>query len=321
MTESRRVGVTGAAGYIGSRVVADLLNAGHDVVPVDDGHAAKVESIDGLEMLDVDVRNRGALREAFDGTDAVFHLAALTGVSECEENPETAFDVNVQGTENVAWCCRESGTPLVFPCSMAVVGEPESFPISADSVRDPVNQYGLTKAMSEDDVHRLADGSFPAHVYVKSNLYGHHTIGQENVGKGTVINVFVGKALAGEPLTVHEPGTQARDFLHVKDVARAYLLSLDELLDADDGAVSFPLASGDCRSILEIAETVQRIVEEERGERPEITMVENPRGEEAAGDDFTVDTTAAREAIGFEPEHSVEETIRAMVRADGGDGG
>lgn len=317
MTETHTIGITGAAGYIGSRVTKNLLEVGHDVVPVDNFYAAKVEEVDGAEVLDGDVRNEHVLEEHFEDADVLLHLAALSGVQDCDENPDTAFDVNVDGTENVAWFCRKREIPLVFPCSMAIVGEPVELPIAADHPRDPLNMYGLTKQMSEDDVHSLARRSFPAHVYMKSNLYGHHEVGGKTIGKRTVINIFVEKALADETLSVHEPGTQARDFVHVKDVARAYENSIDVLLDdADAGAVTLPIASGEDMSVLDLANLVQRVTREERGYEPEVEVVENPRGEEAAGSDFSVDTDAARDAIGFEAEHSVEETVRALLAED-----
>ena len=314
MAETFDVCVTGAGGYIGSRVVVELLEAGHDVTAVDSFRSAQVDEIRGVSVEKTDVRDRDEVRDAVGDADAVMHLAAVSGVQDCDENPEEAFDINVGGTENVAWVCRERETPLVFPCSMAIIGDPVEFPITSNHPRNPLNQYGLTKKMSEDDVHALADGAFPAHVYMKSNLYGGHDVGDTRVSKGTVINIFVEKALNEEPLTVHEPGTQARDFIHVKDVARAYLLSLNELVGADDGARTIPLASGECMSVLKLAETVQEVVEGERGYKVDIEMVENPRGGEAATDDFTVDTDEAEEAVGFRTEESVKETVREILR-------
>jgi len=315
VSETARVGVTGAAGYIGSRVVTDLLESGHDVVPVDNYHDPKVDSFEDQRILDIDVRDRGALREAFGDVDTVMHLAAITGVEECEADPELAFDVNVTGTENIAWLCRERAIPLVFPASMAVIGDPLEFPIAADHPRRPLNHYGLTKTMSEEDIGWLAEDVFPALVFLKSNLYGHHEIGGQSIGKRTVINIFVERALAEEPLMVHEPGTQSRDFLHVKDVARAYGLALDHLLDAEAGCETVPLASGESMSVLEIAHLVQRIVEEEQGIEIPVEIVENPRAvEETDVDDFTVDTTSARGTLDFEAEHSIEESIRGMLR-------
>jgi len=317
MTETHTIGITGAGGYIGSRVTKNLLDAGHDVVPVDNFYAAQVEEIDGREILDGDVRDASMLDERFDDVDALFHLAALTGVQECDENENEAFEVNVRGTENVARFCRNNDVPLVFPCSMAIVGEPVDLPITSEHPRDPVNAYGLTKEMSEDDIHSLARRSFPAHVLMKSNLYGHHAIDGRSIGKRTVINVFVEKALDDEPLTVHEPGTQARDFVHVKDVARVYERSLDALMDdPDDGATTLPVASGEDMSVLDLANLIQRVTREERGYEPAVEMIENPRGEEAAGSDFSVDTSEAREAIGFEADHSVEETVRNLIAED-----
>jgi UDP-glucose 4-epimerase len=313
MAETFDVCVTGAGGYIGSRVTKLLLNAGHDVIPIDSFRTAQVEEIDGVDVEEADVHDRERMREAIGGSDIVMHLGAVSGVQDCEENPEEAFDINVVGTENVAWVCRENETPLVFPCSMAVIGDPVEFPITSDHPRSPLNHYGRTKTMSEEDIGWLAEGAFPAHVYMKSNLYGHHQIGEETVGKRTVINIFVEKALNEDPLTVHEPGTQARDFVHVKDVARAYLCSLENIFDKDNGARTFPIASGDCMSVLELAETVRDIVEEERGYTVEIEMVENPRESETVSDDFVVDTDEARDAIGFEAEYTVADAVREMV--------
>jgi UDP-glucose 4-epimerase len=321
MTGTYTVGVTGAAGYIGSRVTRNLLDDGHDVVPVDDFSRGSVERIDGRAVRELDVRDREALRDAFQDVDAVMHLAAESGIESCADAPERAFDVNVGGTENVAWCCREWSTPLVFPCSMALIGDPQEFPITSDHPRAPKNLYGRTKTMSEDDVHQLAAGEFPAHVYMKSNLYGHHTVDGQQVGKQTVINIFVDLARQGESLTVHEPGTQKLDFIHVKDVARAYPLSLETLMASDEpGAETFSLASGDCKSVLDIAELVQRLAREELDREIGIDMVENPRGDDdTEAEDFTVDTSEARDAIGFEPEYDVEGAVREMLR-DGGDG-
>lgn len=313
MSDTASVLVTGAAGYIGSRVTKLLLDASHDVRAIDDFSEGTIRRIGDETVEEHDVR-ADDVGEMVAEADAVMHLAAVSGVQDCDEHQRRAYDVNVRGTDDVAWHCREHETPLVFPCSMATLGDPVETPITADHPRDPVNFYGVTKAMSEEDVGWLADGAFPAHVFLKSNLYGHHTVGDRTIGKSTVINIFVEKALSGEPLTVHEPGTQARDFVHVKDVARAYLLSLDSLLDTGStGSKTFPIAGGDCRSILEIGEVVQRIVREERGIDVPIEMVENPRENEAVGADFTVDTSAAEETIGFEAEYTVERAVREMV--------
>jgi UDP-glucose 4-epimerase len=313
MSGSVTVGITGAAGYIGSAVGSLLLEAGHDLVALDNFQSPKVESIGGCRIEEVDIRNRQAVRTAFDGVDAVMHLAAISGVPDCQGNPEAAFDTNVTGTENVAWCCRERGLPLLFAGSMAILGDPVEFPISPDHPRRPVNLYGRTKQMSEDDVHALAAGSFPALVLMKSNIYGHHWMDGERIGKETVINKFVDQAKAGDPLTVYEPGSQARDFIHLEDVARAYEHALDIVLEGAPGARTVTIGSGECLSVIELAETVKRIGAEVLEVEPEIAIVQNPREHETVTEDFTVETETAREVIGFEAERSVDEAVREML--------
>lgn len=247
--------------------------------------------------------------------DVVCHLAAISGVEECSTRPERAFDVNVGGTENVAWVCREQTIPLVFAGSVAVCGEPVESPITTNHPRNPASYYGQTKQMSEEDVHHLASEAFPAHVLLKSNLYGSHTVGDQHVSKDVVINVFVEQALAGEPLTVHEPGTQTFDFVHVCDVARSYVDSVDTLLGASPGAETLIIGSGEEWSVREIAEIVQRAAQEVRNLDVSVEYVENPRGDEATeSTDFTVETTTAREQIGFTAKQDVESAVREMLQ-------
>ncbi len=314
MTETYNVGITGAGGYIGSRVGCNLLDDDHDITAIDNNYSSQVKEISGVDIIGVDIRNRDELRDIFSDVDIVMHLAAMSGVEDCDENPEMSFDVNVGGTQNVAWICKEKEIPLVFPCSMAVIGDPVEFPITSGHPRNPLNMYGLTKAMSEEDIEWMSRDTYPAHIYLKSNLYGNHILDGNKISKSTVINIFVDLALNKEPITVHKPGTQARDFIHVKDVARAYVKSLDILMDQEDNSTNtFTLASGECESILGIANIVKDIVQEELGYSPEIEMIDNPRVGEAEMDDFRVDTSRARELIDFEVEHCIESTVREMV--------
>ncbi|WP_232702152.1 NAD-dependent epimerase/dehydratase family protein [Halobacterium wangiae] len=314
MSDTVTVGVTGAGGYLGSHVTRTLLDAGHDVVPVDDFSNGDVQSVGGREVADVDVRDRDALSRVFEGVDAVVHLAAVSDVETCEQRPGAAFDVNVGGTENVAWLCRERGVPLSFAGSVAVFGEPETFPLAPGTRRDPLNLYGVTKQMSEDDIHSLATRSFPAHVFLMANLFGAHETDGDLVRKRTVIDIFVDAARNREPLTVYDPGTQARNFVHVADVADAYRLSVEALVGDDPGATTYTLGTGEVLSVLKIAELVQNAAEAELGYRPEIERVENPR-DEAIAEQFSMETGPITEDLGFESSRSVEDTVRRLMRA------
>ena len=209
------VAVTGAAGYIGSRVVK-LLRDHHpewSVTALDNLYLGDVREVAGVSVDHVDVRDRDQLETAFSGADVVAHLAAVSGVNNCERHPDLAYDVNVTGTNNIAWFYRKTSAGLILPLSMSILGDPDEFLITMDTPRDPINWYGQTKLLGERAAESFAEGAFPAHCYLKSNLYGCHTVGDRGVSKGTVINLFVDRVAAGEPLTVYEPGTQSRNFV------------------------------------------------------------------------------------------------------------
>ncbi|MDB2283303.1 NAD(P)-dependent oxidoreductase [Halorubrum ezzemoulense] len=310
------VAVTGAAGYIGSRVLVEF-QAAHpewELVGIDNMYRGQVESVGDVEIRHVDIRNRGRLEEALVGADVVCHLAAISGVDDCEENADLAYEVNVTGTNNVAWFCKKTGAALAFPFSMAVLGDPASFPITADLPRDPLNWYGRTKLLGERAIESFAEGAFPAHLFLKSNLYGEHEIEGTEVGKPTVINFFVNRALSGETLTVYEPGTQARNFVHVRDVARAYVRSAERLVGqlarGETGTETYEIASDESMGVMEVAEIVQEAAREERGIEVDIELVENPRSGETMVEEFGVDISGARETLGWEVRESVADAVR-----------
>jgi len=316
------IAVTGGAGYIGSRVIYELQQAHPDweITAIDNFYRGTVRSVGDVDIEHVDIRNRDRLEAALDGADVVMHLAAVSGVDDCEEKQDLAYEVNVQGTDNVAWFCRKTGAALIFPFSMAVIGDPQEFPITVDHPRDPLNWYGRTKLLNERDIETYADGTFPAHQFMISNLYGSHEIDGQTVSKGTVINFFVNRALAGETLTVYEPGTQSRNFIHVKDVARAYVDSCERLLEQLDrgetGVEKYEIASDEDPGVHTVAKLVKDIAASAADIDADVELVENPRGDdETLVDSFPVDTGRTTDVLGWTPEHDVESAIRAALES------
>lgn len=320
MTTNPHIAVTGAAGYTGSCVVKRLQEEHPDwqITALDNFHSGTVRQIGAVDVRHVDIRHRKELADALDGADVVLHLAALSGVEDCDVDPDLAYEVNVQGTNNVAWWCHSTGAALAFPFSMAVVGDPTTFPITTDAPRTPLNWYGRSKILGERTVETLAEGTFPAHLLMISNVYGAHEIDDTTVSKAVVLNFFVNRALAGESLTVYEPGTQARNYVHVIDIARLYVLCTERLLtqlnDGETGAQRYAIGSEETPSVMEIAQSVQKIAREERGIDPDIELVGNPRSGETLTDTFTVDTTDVREQLGWQAELTVEDAIRTALQ-------
>jgi nucleoside-diphosphate-sugar epimerase len=321
MTDTH-IAVTGAAGYIGSRVLVELQDQHPDweITALDNFYLGDVRSVGDVDIQHVDIRNRDRLEAALDGADIVMHLAAISGVDDCEDNQDLAYEVNVQGTNNAAWYCRKTGAGLVFPFSMAVIGDPREFPITVDHPRDPMNWYGRTKLLNERAIEEFADGAFPAHQFMISNLYGSHEIDGRQVSKGTVINFFVSRALAGETLTVYEPGTQSRNFIHVKDVAQAYVRSAERMVEqlaaGETGVEKYEIASDEDPGVHTVAKLVRDIAAETAGIDADIELVENPRGDdETLFDQFPVETRRAREELGWDTSHDVESAVRAAFES------
>ncbi|OYR77053.1 NAD-dependent epimerase/dehydratase family protein [Halorubrum ezzemoulense] len=317
--ETPTIAVTGAAGYIGSRVIVEFQEAypEWELIAIDNQYRGQVDSIGDVDIEHVDVRNRDRLEDALAGADVVCHLAAISGVDDCDKNPDLAYEVNVTGTNNVAWFCRKTGAALAFPFSMAVLGDPEEFPITADQPRDPLNWYGRTKLLGERSIESFADGAFPAHLFLKSNLYGEHVVDGTEVGKPTVINFFVNRALAGETLTVYEPGTQARNFVHVKDVARAYVRSAERLVEqlehGETGTETYEIASEEDMSVMEVGEIVREVAREERGIEVDVELVENPRSDETMVEKFSVDISSTKGRLGWKTTESVAISVRELL--------
>ncbi|WP_332897171.1 NAD-dependent epimerase/dehydratase family protein [Haladaptatus sp. CMSO5] len=317
-TDTPRVAITGAAGYIGSRVISKLQDEhpDWDLVAFDNFYLGQVRSVGDVDISHLDIRQRDRLEETLEGVDVVIHLAAVSGVKDCDQNADLAYEVNVQGTNNVAWFCKKTGAALVFPFSMAVLGDPQTFPITVDQPRAPLNWYGRTKLLGERAIETMAEGAFPAHLFMISNVYGKHELDGQPISKNTVINFFVNRALAGEDLTVYKPGTQARNYVHVKDVANAYVRSAERLvdrLDADEtGVEKYEIASDEDPSVMDVAELVQRHAVSLLGTDLDIKLLDNPRTETLV-DSFTVDTSKAHERLGWEVRHSIEESVRDLL--------
>ena len=121
-----------------------------------------------------------------------------------------------------------------------------------------------------------------------------------------------------QPLTVYEPGTQSRNYVHVKDVARVYLrsaeLMLDQLEMGKTGVWKYEIASDEDPSVMAVAELVQEIAADEASIETEVSLVENPRSGEALVSDFKVDTTKAHNELDWKAIHSVEESVRELIR-------
>jgi len=245
-----RVAVTGGAGYIGSHTVVELLEAGHDVLVLDNfANAAadvpdRVEQLTGrcAEVVRVDITNKDALTDALRdfGPDAVLHFAGLKAVGEAVAQPLEYYRVNVTGSLNLLQAMEEIGcTKLVFSSSATVYGDPDVVPIPEDHPLRPTNPYGHSKRMIEQVVEDwgVANPKVSAINLRYFNPVGAHAsaqLGESPKGAPNNLMPYVAQVAAGirPKLSVFgddydtPDGTGVRDYIHVVDLARAHIAAL-----------------------------------------------------------------------------------------------
>ncbi len=222
--------LTGGAGFIGSHIAALYLQAGHQVVIIDDLSTGMQENIpSGAKFYQCSIHSP----EVFDifneeQAEVLNHHAAQVNVRLSVESPTDDANTNIIGSLNVLEAARKTGVKKVIFASSggAIYGEQNSYPADESHPTDPISPYGISKLAIEKylNFYRLTYGMKTV-VLRYANVYGPR---QANHGEAGVISIFVNKLLNKESPTIFGDGTQTRDFVFVKDVAQANLAALDE---------------------------------------------------------------------------------------------
>jgi UDP-glucose 4-epimerase len=298
-----KVLVTGGAGFIGSHVVDALVEAGHEVVIVDDLSTGRASNINPrARFYQMDIRDPH-LSEVFEQErfDIVNHHAAQMDVRKSVADPLFDADVNIRGSLNLLECARKSGVRKIVYISTggAVYGEPEYLPCDEAHPVNPICPYGASKHTVEHYLYmyRVLYGLAYA-VLRYPNVYGPR---QDPNGEAGVVAIFIGQMLAGKQPTIFGSGEQERDFVYVGDCARANLLAMEDHVQG-----IFNIGSGRGTTINQIYALLS-----------EITGYRRPPvyGPPRAGETFRIflDATKARREMGWAPQVSLEEGLRRTV--------
>lgn len=216
--------VTGGAGYIGSAVVPLLLEHNYGVRVLDNlmygGQGLLMNFRDPeFEFVKGDIRDGRVVRDAVKGCDAIIHLAAIVGFPACRKEPQLARQVNVEGTEHVAAAAGKS-VPVLFASTGSNYGALSDDVCTEETPLNPLSLYGQTKTEAE---RRLLDDCRTV-AYRFATAFGL----SPRLRLDLLINDFVYNAVAVRHLVVYEKHYM-RTFIHVRDIARSYLLALDHL--------------------------------------------------------------------------------------------
>ena len=272
---TRRILVTGGAGYIGSHACLELLEAGCEVVVLDNLCNSKVESLSRVGSLTggeikfhlADLRDLAALEAIFESEeiDAVMHFAGLKAVGESVERPVHYYSNNVGGTANLLEAMAGAGVKdLVFSSSCTVYGAPERLPIREDFPLQAVNPYGQTKLTIEYMLKDLAasDPEWNISILRYFNPVGAHPsgeIGEDPLGIPNNLMPYITKVAVGElkELSVWgndydtPDGTCIRDYIHVVDLVKGHIKALQRL-ENNPGLMIHNLGTGKGYSVLDV---------------------------------------------------------------------
>ena len=319
-----RILVTGGAGYIGSHTVVELLNAGHEVVIVDNLYNSSEKAIDRIQELtqktvafyQTDICDLDGLNQVFDAQqiDAVIHFAGLKAVGESVRKPVEYYNNNIAGTLNLIEAMRSHNVKnIIFSSSATVYGDPAEIPITEKCPKGTcTNPYGWTKWMIEQiltDVH-TADPEWNVILLRYFNPIGAHEsgrIGEDPKGIPNNLLPYVAQVAVGKLKEVGvfgndyptPDGTGVRDYIHVVDLANGHVAALEQI-KKNAGLKVYNLGTGKGSSVLDVIHAFEKACGHE------IPYSIKPRRE---GDIATcyAKCDLAKEELGWEAKYNIDD--------------
>ncbi|MCI5639832.1 MAG: UDP-glucose 4-epimerase GalE [Lachnospiraceae bacterium] len=312
--------VLGGAGYIGSHTVRELIDAGEDVVIIDNLETGHIEAVhEKAVFYQGDIRDKAFVDSVLDkeDIDAVIHFAANSLVGESMTNPLKYYDNNLYGTKVLLESMVEHGVnKIVFSSTAATYGEPERIPILETDRTEPTNPYGETKLSMEkmmkwtDKAHGLR---YVALRYF--NACGAHvdgTIGEAHNPETHLIPLILQVPNGQrEKISIYgddydtKDGTCVRDYIHVTDLAQAHILAVKYLMAGNESNV-FNLGNGVGFTVKEVIETARKVTG-----HPIPAETTPRRGGDPAR--LIASSDKAKEVLGWKPEHADLEEIIATA--------
>lgn len=302
-----KVLITGGAGFIGSHIVDYLIEKGWEIHIMDDLSTGFMKNVNESAIFHkLDIRSEGAFELVSTGCfDIVCHHAAQMDVRRSVREPLFDADVNIKGMLNILEASRKGGVKRVVYASTggAVYGEPENIPVTEDHAINPICHYGISKHTAEHYLflYRYLYG-IDYVVLRYPNVYGPR---QNPYGEAGVTAIFTLAYLTCKPPVINGDGTQQRDYVNVRDIARANWMAMDLSRDDISGEI-FNIGFGTGKSVIEL----DRII------RGYIGTDLSPSFGPALPEEIlkiSLDSTKANKILGWRPEIEFETGLRELV--------
>lgn len=253
MQKTMKVLITGGAGFIGSHLV-EYFQDKADVVVLDNLRSGFRKNLDAFQyrFIEGSVTDTTAVKEAVQGVDYVFHLAAMISVPESMQKPKECVEINTQGTLTVLEEAARAGVKkLCFSSSAAIYGDNPKLPKTEDMLPEPKSPYAITKLDGEYYCRMFHnEGRLKTACMRYFNVFGPRQDPKSQYA--AAVPIFIDKALRNEPITIFGDGLQTRDFIYVKDVvaANVFLACQPELSGV------YNVANGGTITIKELADNI-----------------------------------------------------------------
>ena len=306
--KNKNIIITGGCGFIGSNLAEELSKNNHIKI-IDNLVSGKVANISGFKntnFIRADIKNFSAIQAAFESADIVFHQAANIFVQTSIENPQYDAENNIIGTINVLEACRKHNVEkIVCASSCAVYGDPQKTPIPENHILNPKSPYGASKKALE--------------IYCKlyNELYGIKTVclryfnvygPKQNPSSpySGVISIFTKNISQNKPVTIYGDGNQTRDFINVKDVVNANILSA---ISEKSAGNSINVGTGKQISLNNLVGILQKLTGK---------GVKSLYKPERSGDikHSFADITKAKKILDFKPKISIEAGLKQLLKTD-----
>jgi nucleoside-diphosphate-sugar epimerase len=304
--------VTGGAGFIGSNLTETLLNLGEEVIVLDNLSTGKLLNIkpfiehERFTFIQGSITDPEICARACEGVDYVLHQAALVSVPGSIKDPDSTYEVNVNGTLTVLNAARNAGVQgIVCASSSAVYGNSEVLPNVETMPLSPLSPYADSKVAVEKYIRSFSEDYGISVVGLRYfNVFGKNQ--DPSSSYAAVIPVFISGFLKGEQITIYGDGEQTRDFVFVDNIVQANIKAAKQLRTDVNGR-SFNIGSGKGISINELFKIIAE--EFEVAQEP---VYASPRSGEVK--DSLADISAAREAFGYEAGIDLKEGLKKTIQ-------